>query len=105
MNVGKVQFQVQDEDPSFLGPGQSVALSNTAQLRDLPWGKSRTEQCHFLIPVPVQCERCGTDSVLEQCRWTCDMLEGLSVHIGGVGREVGKGATSWDRMAELYGKF
>lgn len=37
MNVGKVHFQVQDEDPSLFGPGQSVPLRNAAQIRDLLW--------------------------------------------------------------------
>lgn len=81
MNVGKIHFQVQDEDPSFFGPGQSVALNNATQIRGLLWEKSRTEHCHFFITLTVQCERCGTDSGLEQCRWTCDVLEGLSVHM------------------------
>lgn len=44
--------------------------------------RSRTEHCHFLIDVTVHCERCGADSRLEQCRWTCDVLEGLSVLMG-----------------------
>lgn len=34
------------------------------------------------MDVTVQCESCGADSRLEQCRWTCDVLEGLRVLMG-----------------------
>lgn len=89
MYVGKILFQVQHGAPPVSGPGHSVALSNAAQLRNL-LHESRTEHCHFLIAVTVRCERCGADSRLEQRRWTCEVLEGLSVHMG-MGR-VGKEA-------------